>query len=330
MGTSADKFQYLADTKDLIKTAIIGKGQTVSSGDTFRSYATKIGNISSECTAIASNILSGKTAYSGGSKITGTIPSKGAQTYSPSTSAQTIASGQYLSGTQTISAVTGTAYAGVVLSGYTFNSGYGVGLTGTMTNRGAVTSTITTQGGQYTVPGGYHNGSGKVTASFANLSAGNVKKGVNVGGVVGTYGSAYETSTLTFRGVYYNSTYYNYNYATKGSGNSIPTENCLDILSASGTVLYSAFPYNGVKYDLIAGTTFSLADDIVVIVAHGFGASSYALDKSLYFYTTGSSGLELLSDTPFATIVGSSVTNNCRYIICKVTNSTPVLALVAV
>jgi hypothetical protein len=72
------------------------------------------------------------------------------------------------------------------LSGKTFYQG-GAKKTGTMPNRGAVTNTITTQGGQYTIPSGYHNGSGKVTASFSNLSAGNIKRGVNVGGVVGTY-----------------------------------------------------------------------------------------------------------------------------------------------
>lgn len=186
MGTTADKLQHLADTKELIKTAIQVKGQSFSGTETFRDYATKINNISNECTAVASNILSGKTAYSGGSKITGTIASKGAQTYSPSTSAQTIASGQYLSGTQTINPVTGTAVGSAVLSGYTYNSSSGIGLTGTMVNNGGVTSTITTQGGQYSIPGGFHNGMGKITASFANLSAGNIKSGVNVGGVVGT------------------------------------------------------------------------------------------------------------------------------------------------
>lgn len=200
MGTTADKLQHLADTKELIKTAIQGKGQSFSGNETFRDYATKIGNISSECTAVASNILSGKTAYSGGSKITGTIASKGAQTYSPSISTRTITAGQYLSGTQTISAITGTAVASNVLSGKTFASSGGVGITGTMTNRGAVTSTITTQGGQYTVPSGYHSGTGKITASFANLSAGNIKSGVNVGGVVGnlvTFGYTNHVLTIT-------------------------------------------------------------------------------------------------------------------------------------
>ena len=185
MGTTADKLQHLSDTKELIKTAITGKGQSFSGTETFRDYATKIDNISSECTATTANILSGKTAYSGGSKITGTIASKGAQTYSPSTSTQTITAGQYLSGAQTINPVVGTAVVGDVLSGKTFNSASGVGITGTMTNRGAVTSTITTQGGQYTVPSGYHSGSGKITANITNLVAGNIKSGVNVGGVVG-------------------------------------------------------------------------------------------------------------------------------------------------
>lgn len=47
-------------------------------------------------------MLSGKTAYANGVKYTGTITSKSAQTYTPTTSDQSIASGQYLSGAQTI------------------------------------------------------------------------------------------------------------------------------------------------------------------------------------------------------------------------------------
>lgn len=41
----SEKFEYLIETKRLIKEAIKAKGVAVSDNDTFRSYATKIGNI---------------------------------------------------------------------------------------------------------------------------------------------------------------------------------------------------------------------------------------------------------------------------------------------
>ncbi len=51
----------------------------------------------------ANKMLNGVTAYGGnGTKYTGNIASKAAQTYTPGVSDQTIASGQYLSGAQTI------------------------------------------------------------------------------------------------------------------------------------------------------------------------------------------------------------------------------------
>ena len=87
-----------------------------------------------------------------------------------------------------------TAVAGNILSGKTAYVN-GNKVTGTMTNRGTVNQTITTQGGSYTIPAGYHSGSGKVTANFTNLSAGNIKAGVNVGGVVGTYTGDYSQVT---------------------------------------------------------------------------------------------------------------------------------------
>ena len=63
---------------------------------------TEINNIKNIGNATADKILSGYTAYVKGNTITGSIPSKGATTYTPGTVNQTIASGQYLSGAQTI------------------------------------------------------------------------------------------------------------------------------------------------------------------------------------------------------------------------------------
>ncbi len=60
------------------------------------------GTFTSDANAAAANILSGKTAYVNGTKITGTIPSKTAATYTPGTVNQTISAGQHLSGVQTI------------------------------------------------------------------------------------------------------------------------------------------------------------------------------------------------------------------------------------
>ena len=55
-------------------------------------------------TAIAADVLAGKVIVdSNGNALTGTIASKAAATITPGTTDQTIASGQYLSGVQTIS-----------------------------------------------------------------------------------------------------------------------------------------------------------------------------------------------------------------------------------
>ena len=53
-------------------------------------------------TATISDVLSGKTFYKDGVCYTGTMATKSAATYTPSTSNQTISSGYYLTGTQTI------------------------------------------------------------------------------------------------------------------------------------------------------------------------------------------------------------------------------------
>lgn len=45
MGTVADKLNYLQDTKEAIKSALIEKGVSVADSDTFRSYAGKIASI---------------------------------------------------------------------------------------------------------------------------------------------------------------------------------------------------------------------------------------------------------------------------------------------
>lgn len=60
------------------------------------------GTFTSGGTATSAYIYSGKIGYVNGAAVTGKMTVKSAQTYSPTTTASTIASGQYLEGTQTI------------------------------------------------------------------------------------------------------------------------------------------------------------------------------------------------------------------------------------
>lgn len=62
-------------------------------------------------------------------------------------------------------------------------------VTGTMTNRGAVTGTVSTKTGQYTIPQGFHDGSGKVgidPVEQAKLIPENIRDGIVILGVEGT------------------------------------------------------------------------------------------------------------------------------------------------
>ena len=101
------------------------------------------------------------------------------------------ADGEIITGTCTFDADTSDATATVaeVLSGKTFYKN-GQKLTGEMPNRGAVTGTISTVAGVYTIPAGYHDGSGTVSIDSTEqgkIIAGNIKSGVVILGVTGTY-----------------------------------------------------------------------------------------------------------------------------------------------
>ena len=81
-----------------------------------------------------------------------------------------------------------TADAANILSGQTAYGATGA-LTGAMTNNGAVTGTISAVAGEYTVPAGYHSGSGTVaidSADQALLISENIKSGVTILGVAGS------------------------------------------------------------------------------------------------------------------------------------------------
>ena len=82
-----------------------------------------------------------------------------------------------------------SASVGEVLYGETFAAGGSV-MTGTMPNRGAVSGSISDASSPYTVPAGYHDGSGTVgidSTELGKLINTNIKSGVTILGVTGTY-----------------------------------------------------------------------------------------------------------------------------------------------
>lgn len=69
----------------------------------------------------------------------------------------------------------------------------GAKLVGTMPNKGAVTGTISTKAGEFTIPTGFHDGSGKVSIDAteqAKIIEANIKEGVTILGVTGTLAPA--------------------------------------------------------------------------------------------------------------------------------------------
>lgn len=114
-------------------------------------------------TVAKENLLKGYTAHdAAGDKVTGTC------TFDSDTQDATAAAAEILAGK--------TAYV------------KGAKRTGVMKNNSAVSGTISQKAGQYVIPQGYHDGSGKVGIASAEqdkIIPGNIRSGVTILGVTG-------------------------------------------------------------------------------------------------------------------------------------------------
>ena len=261
-----------------------------------------VGTATSDATAVASQILSGYTAYVNGNKLTGTLKDYG---YEPSAgSLGTYNGGLYLyvpdinsgSGGQssgqergvvqrairTPLSNLGTAAASAVLSGNTFTSSAGLKVSGTMANQGAKTATYNPSSSSqtYTIPAGYHNGIGKIT--FNGLKNILVANGISN---IQTYGWVDGNCTL---GPSYNK------IVTVGVGSSVtitftfatkPTKTAYNF-NNYGILNYNTYNSTAVAQDTsIATTDCSAAYSVTITgVSKGIAFSSRAYKDANRWY----------------------------------------------
>ena len=149
--------------------------------------------------AAAGHILSGKTAWVNGSKVTGNMANRGAVSQALNAGGSYTIPAGYHSGTGKVTAnslasqTSANAAAGHILSGKTAWVN-GAKVTGNIASLAAQTVAPGASAKTVSCSGKYMTGNVTVSA-VSNLTAANIKKGVTVGGVVGTY-EGYASSPL--------------------------------------------------------------------------------------------------------------------------------------
>lgn len=191
----------VSNGKSAIASAITGKG--VSTSPT-ADFSTMAGNISliqtgidtGDATATSTDILSGKTAYAKGVKVTGSIVNKSASDITASGADVTVPSGYYTS--QVLKSVTTATQAtpsitvdssGKITASVTQSEGY------VSSGTKSATKQLATQGSSTITPGtaaktavtsGRYTTGVVTVAGDANLVAENIKSGVSIFGVAGS------------------------------------------------------------------------------------------------------------------------------------------------
>lgn len=210
MGTIADKLNLLLNTKAAIKNAIIGKGQAVADSDPFASYPAKIAAIQTgvELPALsnpgtAADLLAGKQLIDqNGNPLTGTISTKSVSDLTADGATVTVPAGYYASdasksvetATQATPAIT-VSSAGLITATSVQAAGHVAAGTKSATKQlqkigsldgSAAYVTPSTADFHVASPGSF-NVSDIYVKGEPNLLAANIKSGVSIFGVEGSF-----------------------------------------------------------------------------------------------------------------------------------------------
>lgn len=284
-GVNDIKIQAIVNA--MAAAGIILPGQQITGDQIAGLIAAFKGLDTSDATAAAADILSGKTAYAKGQKVTGTIAGRGASDLAASGAAVSVPAGYYpepvsKSVAAAEQAVPGISVSsnGLITASATQGAGYVAAGTKSATSQlatqAAATITPGTSAKTAVAAGRYTTGAVQVAGS-SNLTTGNIRSGVNIFGVTGTAIIMPQTANITIKSNV--SGHISYTFSSNGAifNSSLNGVGSITINPNINSVIFIIDSQNQ-RSITISGQ-----------IERGLGVSSYGI-TAYSFNATGSSG----------------------------------------